>query len=64
MTNVYISHMDVSKRVAELNAMPKDMLARMHVNYGGLMGFNTYLKWTKDELVNTVLQDEAINASD
>lgn len=56
--------MDVSKRVAELSKMTKAQLAQMHVNYGGLMGFANYVKWSKDELVNTVLQDEALNSND
>lgn len=44
----------------QLDKMTKRQLAEMHVANGGLMGLATYLKWSKDELVNTVLQDEAL----
>lgn len=48
----------------ELNKMTKRTLAEMHVRNGGIMGLATYLKWTKDELVSTVLQDELIMGMD
>lgn len=43
----------------QLEKMTKRELAEMHVRNGGLMGLSTYLKWTKDELVSTVLTDES-----
>ena len=48
-------------RIREIQRMPKDRLARMHVANGGQMGLATYLKWRKDELVNIVLEDEGID---
>ncbi len=48
-------------RVRQIERMPKAALARLHVANGGLMGLATYLKWTKDELVSVVLQDEGIS---
>lgn len=45
--------------VAELSKMTKRQLAEMHVANGGLMGLSTYLKWTKDELISTILTDES-----
>ncbi len=48
-----------SDRIAQLYKMTKDQLARMHVANGGLMGYATYRKWTKDELVNAILEDES-----
>ena len=52
---------DTLTRIREIQAMPKDRLARMHVANGGQMGLATYLKWRKDELVNIVLEDEGID---
>ena len=46
------------KRAQERSKMTKSQLASMHVTNGGLMGLNTYLKWSKDELVNVILSDE------
>lgn len=46
------------KRIRELARMTKSVLARMHKQNGGLMPLADYLKWTKDELVNAVLEDE------
>lgn len=46
------------QRTRELSRMPKNVLAHMHKQNGGLMPLATYQKWTKDELVNTVLEDE------
>jgi len=51
-------------RAKELNRMSKRELAAMHVQYGGLLGFLTYAKWSKDELVNTILQDESMTNGD
>lgn len=49
------------KRYSELRKLPKATLAQMHVRNGGIMGLRTYLQWTKDELINAVLEDEGIN---
>lgn len=46
------------QRYKELNKLPKDELARMHVANGGLMGYATYMKWRKDELISIILEDE------
>jgi hypothetical protein len=43
---------------AELRKLSKYELARQHVLNGGIMGLNYYLTWKKDELVNTVLEDQ------
>jgi hypothetical protein len=51
-----------SARVKELAKMSKLDLVCMHIENGGLMGYQEYAKWSKDELINTVLQDEAINS--
>ena len=48
------------RRIKELAKMPKWQLANMHVANGGLMGLATYMKWTKDELVDAVARDENI----
>ena len=48
-------------RRQQLTKLSKDQLALMHHNAGGAMGLKVYLKWTKDELVNAVLQDEGID---
>jgi hypothetical protein len=42
----------------QLSKMSKDQLAQMHAANGGLMGVQTYRKWTKDELVKAVLEDQ------
>ena len=42
----------------QLSKMSKDQLAQMHAANGGLMGVQTYRKWTKDELVNIILEDQ------
>lgn len=47
------------QRASELARFPKWKLAEMHKAYGGLMPLAIYRKWTKDELVNAVLQDES-----
>lgn len=44
---------------AQLAKMTKRQLAEMHVANGGLMGLATYLQWTKDELISTILTDES-----
>ena len=46
------------QRRKALEKTPKYQLASMHAANGGLMGVTTYLQWTKDELVNAVLEDE------
>lgn len=46
---------------AQILKMTKYELARTHVANGGLMGLATYLKWTKEELQNAVLEDNGIN---
>jgi len=48
-------------RDRELRKLPKHELVRIHVNNGGLMGAATYSKWTKDELVSIILQDEGLD---
>ena len=48
-------------RQIELDKMTKFTLASMHVKNGGQMGLTRYLQWTKDELVNAVLEDEGID---
>lgn len=50
--------------IKAVSEMPKDMLARMHVDNGGLMGFNHYLKWSHDELVNAVIIDLAVDGNE
>ena len=52
---------DTATRIREIERTPKATLARMHVANGGLMGLPTYLKWSKDELVRIVLEDEGID---
>ena len=48
------------KRIKELARLPKSTLAQMHKANGGLMPLVTYQKWTKDELVATILEDERL----
>ena len=48
-------------RYKQLAKLPKWQLVNMHVANGGLMGRGTYAKWTKEELINVVLEDEGIN---
>lgn len=45
-------------RAAQLAKMPKATLAAMHHANGGLMPLATYRKWTREELVKAVLEDE------
>jgi hypothetical protein len=45
-------------RERELRRFPKATLASMHKANGGLMPLATYLKWSKDELVSAVMDDE------
>ena len=45
-----------------LNKLSKYELAAMHVRNGGLMGLPTYLKWTKDELISVILEDQRLAA--
>lgn len=49
-------------RYKYLSKKPKAELAQMHVANGGLMGLATYMKWTKDELVSILLEDEEADA--
>jgi hypothetical protein len=51
----------VNERERELQKLRKPQLVQMHVRNGGLMGVETYMKWTKQELINAVLEDEGIN---
>jgi hypothetical protein len=51
-------------RIRELTRTPKAQLARIHAANGGLMGVAVYSTWSKDELVNAVLEDEGINPWD
>jgi hypothetical protein len=44
----------------ELAKMSKYDLARMHRANGGLMTLAEYLQWTKDELVNAVMEDQQV----
>jgi hypothetical protein len=46
------------KRLRELNRKSKRELARMHKANGGLMPLADYLRWSKDELVGAVMDDE------
>jgi hypothetical protein len=48
-------------RIKQLAKLPKAQLAQMHAANGGLMGLATYMKWTKDELVDAVAQDEGLD---
>jgi len=48
-------------RERELRRMAKDQLARLHASRGGLMGVAVYKKWTKDELITAVLENEGYN---
>lgn len=46
----------------QLNKMSKSTLARIHEQRGALMGYSTYMKWAKEELVNEILSgQEAAN---
>ena len=44
-----------------LAKLSKYELAAQHARNGGIMGLATYSKWTKDELVNAVLEDNGID---
>ena len=46
------------ERYKELAKLPKAQLAQMHAANGGLMGLAVYQKWTKDELLRAVIEDE------
>lgn len=46
------------QRIKEISRMHKDKLARMHKYNGGLMPLSDYLRWSHDELVNAVIEDE------
>jgi nucleoid-associated protein YejK len=43
----------------ELRKLPKGTLAEMHKANGGLMLLSEYRRWSKDELVSAVLEDES-----
>jgi hypothetical protein len=49
-------------RRQELERLSKLTLAKMHADNGGIMGVGTYKKWTKEELINTVLDDELVRS--
>lgn len=46
------------QRYGELKKMSKERLARIHMRNGGLMGFDAYMNWTKEELISEILEDE------
>lgn len=46
-------------RIKELQRMSKFVLANMHIARGGLMPLADYLRWTHDELVTAVIDDES-----
>jgi len=50
--------MPTAGRVRQLQALGKPALARIHVDNGGLMGLATYLRWSKDELIAAIIEDE------
>ena len=52
---------DARARAAELRKTPKATLVGMHINRGGLMGREVYRRWTKDELVNVILECEGLD---
>jgi len=51
----------ITSRDRELRKLPKHQLVSIHVANGGLMGAATYSKWTKDELINIILEDEGLD---
>lgn len=50
-------------RIKELAKLPKWQLAQMHKSNGGLMPLATYQKWSKDELLNAVIEDERLRGA-
>jgi len=42
----------------QITRMTKAQLAQMHAANGGLMGVKVYMQWTKDELINAVIEDQ------
>ena len=44
----------------ELRQLPKKQIAQMHIDNGGLMLLSEYMKWTKDELIAEVLEDQRV----
>ena len=48
------------QRIKELAKLPKWQLAQMHKSNGGLMPLADYQKWTKDELLSAVIEDEGL----
>ena len=48
------------QRIKELAKLPKWQLAQMHTANGGLMGLAVYQKWSKDELLRAVIEDETL----
>jgi hypothetical protein len=42
----------------ELRKLPKKQIAQMHIDNGGCMLMSEYMKWTKDELIAEVLEDQ------
>lgn len=55
MTNTTAS---ASQRYRELRKEPKHLLITMHIGYGGLLKRAEYAKWTKDQLIQAVIEDE------
>lgn len=55
-----MSHTAGDARIRELSRMTKRELAQMHAANVGLMSMADYLKWTKDELIRAVCEDEGI----
>ena len=47
-----------AKRYRELRKVPKATLAQWHAANGGVMGVQVYIQWTKEELINAVMEDE------
>jgi hypothetical protein len=42
----------------QITRMTKAQLAQMHAANGGLMSVKVYMQWTKDELINAVIEDQ------
>jgi len=44
----------------ELRKLSKRQIAQMHIDNGGCMLLSEYMKWTKDELIAEVLEDQRV----
>ena len=51
-----------AKRYNELRKLPKRELAEMQHNRGGLLAVAEYMRWTKEELIDAILDSEARSA--